>query len=91
MNKLTELIQASKALSDAYNDFVENLPSEQEIDWQDRYLLLKNLIISRAEQEQKCIQRAKDNMLPLASIEAEAMYVAYSSLIRYIDDIIEDD
>lgn len=91
MNKLTELIQASKALSDAYNDFVENPPSEQETDWQDRYLLLKNLIISRAEQEQKCIQKAKDNMLPLASIEAEAMYVAYNSLIKYIDDIIEDD
>ena len=91
MNKLTELIQASKALSDAYTNFIENLPSEQEIDWQDRYLLLKNLIISRAEQEQKSIQRAKDNMLPLASIEAEAMYVAYNSLIKYIDDIIEDD
>ena len=90
MNKLTELIQASKALSDAYTNFIENLPSEQEIDWQDRYLLLKNLIISRAEQEQKSIQRAKDNMLPLASIEAEAMYVAYNSLIKYIDDIIED-
>lgn len=90
MNKLTELIQASKALSDAYNDFIENPPSEREIDWQDRYLLLKNLIISRAEQEKKSIQRAKDNMLPLASIEAEAMYVAYNSLIKYIDDIIED-
>ena len=38
-----------------------------------------------------CIQKAKDNMLPLASIEAEAMYVAYNSLIKYIDDIIEDD
>ena len=46
MNKLNELIQASKALSDAYTDFIENPPSEQEIDWQDRYLLLKNLIIS---------------------------------------------
>ena len=91
MNRLTDLLQASKALSDAYNDFVENLPSEQEIDWQDRYLLLKNLIISRAEQEQKCIQKAKDNMLPLASIEAEAMYIAYNSLIKYIDDIIEED
>ena len=91
MNRLTDLLQASKALSDAYNDFVENLPSEQEIDWQDRYLLLKNLIISRAEQEQKCIQKAKDNMLPLASIEAEAMYIAYNSLIKYIDDTIEED
>lgn len=90
MNRLTDLLQASKALSEAYVDFVENLPSEREIDWQDRYLLLKNLIISRAEQEQKSIQRAKDNMLPLASIEAEAMYVAYNSLIKYIDDIIED-
>ena len=90
MNSLSRLIDVSRELSEAYIDFVENLP-EQEIDWQDRYLLLKNLIISRAEQEQKSIQRAKDNMLPLASIEAEAMYVAYNSLIKYINDIIEDD
>ena len=90
MNSLSRLIYASRELSEAYIDFVEN-PPEQEIDWQDRYLLLKNLIISRAEQEQKSIQRAKDNMLPLASIEAEAMYVAYNSLIKYINNIIEDD
>lgn len=46
MNSLSRLIDASRELSEAYIDFVEN-PPEQEIDWQDRYLLLKNLIISR--------------------------------------------
>lgn len=85
MNSLSRLIDVSRELSEAYIDFVDNPPG-QEIDWQDRYLLLKNLIISRAEQEQKSIQRAKDNMLPLASIEAEAMYVAYNSLIKYINE-----
>lgn len=91
MNSLTELIQATKNLSEAYSNFVENPSTTPNVDWQDRYLLLKNVIITRADQEQKCIQTAKDNKLPLASIEAEAMYVAYKSLIKYIDDVIEDD